>query len=67
MALSQSENQYPPLCVIQVKITDQGMMWRMKDGEPAVDTLDQLCMWLFTKLIEETKVCVDRQLKHGGG
>lgn len=60
MALSQSENQYPPLCTIQVRISDQGMMWRMKDSEPPVDTLDQLCMWLFQKLIEETKLCLDR-------
>lgn len=61
MALSQSENQYPAICTIQVKISEQGMMWRMREGEPAVDTLDQLCMWLFTKLVEETKVIVDKQ------
>ncbi|MBX9667936.1 MAG: hypothetical protein K2X93_09975 [Candidatus Obscuribacterales bacterium] len=66
MALSQTENQYPALCTIQVKISEHGMMWRMRDGEPAVDTLDQLCMWLFTKLVEETKVCVDKQLKPPG-
>lgn len=66
MALSQTENQYPPLCVIQVKISEQGMMWRMRDSEPAVDTLDQLCMWLFTKLVEETKVCVDKGMKPPG-
>jgi len=63
MALSQSENQYPPICVVQVRISEHGMMWRMRDGEPAVDTLDQLCMWLFTKLVEETKVVVDRLAK----
>lgn len=63
MALSQTENQYPPLCQIQVKISEQGMMWRMRDGEPPVDTLDQLCMWLFTKLVEETKHVVDKQMK----
>ncbi len=66
MALSQSENQYTPLCVIQVKISEQGMMWRMRDGEPPIDTLDQLCMWLFTKLIEETKYVVDRMQKPPG-
>ena len=58
MALSQSEDKYPPLCVMQVKITEQGMMWRMKDSEPPVDTLEQLSMWLFTKLVEETKKCL---------
>lgn len=60
MAMSLAENQYTPVCVIQVKISEQGMMWRMRDGEPPIDTLDQLCMWLFTKLIEETKYVVDR-------
>lgn len=66
MALSQTENQYPSLCCIQVKISEHGMMWRMRDGEPAVDTLDQLCMWLFTKLVEETKHCVDKGIKPPG-
>ncbi|MBI1272090.1 hypothetical protein GC174_16805 [bacterium] len=55
MGLSRAEEQYPPLCVMQVKISEQGMMWRMKDSEPPVDTLDQLCMWLFTRLVDETK------------
>ncbi|MBZ0186869.1 MAG: hypothetical protein K8F91_11540 [Candidatus Obscuribacterales bacterium] len=58
MALSQSENQYPALCVVQVKMTEQGMMWRMRDGEPPIDTLDQLAMWLFTRLVDETKKCL---------
>jgi len=55
MALSQSENQYKPIATIQVKITEQGMMWRMKDGVPQADSMDDLCMWLFGRLIEETK------------
>lgn len=58
MGLSQAEDQYPALCVMQVKITEAGMMWRMKDSEPPVDTLDQLCMWLFTRLVDETKKCL---------
>lgn len=58
MALSSAEDQYPPICVMQVKISEQGMMWRMKDSEPPVDTLDQLSMWLFTKLVDETKKCL---------
>ncbi len=66
MALSQMEKEYRPICVIQVKISENGMMWRVKDSEPPIDTLDQLSMWLFQKLIEETKVHVDKK-KSGKG
>lgn len=55
MALSKSEVDYKPLARIQVKISELGMMWRMSDGTPAVDSLDELCMWLFSALIQATK------------
>lgn len=55
MALSRTENDYQPIAVVQVKITDSGMMWRMRESNPPVDTLDQLCMWLFSALVQETK------------
>lgn len=55
MALSKIERQYKPIATMQVKITEQGMMWRMKDGVPPLDTLDELCMWLFSNLVQETK------------
>ncbi len=56
MALSQIEKQYKPIASMNVKITEQGMMWRMKDGVPPVDSLDELCMWLFSSLVQETKI-----------
>lgn len=55
MALSRTENDYQPIASIQVKITEQGMMWRMQDSNPPIETLDQLCMWLFHAMIQETK------------
>lgn len=55
MAQSSVENEYKPISTLQVRITEQGMMWRMADAVPPVDSLDKLCMWLFTTLIEETK------------
>lgn len=55
MALSKYENEYKPISTLQVRITEQGMMWRMADAVPPVDHLDKLCMWLFTTLVEETK------------
>jgi hypothetical protein len=55
MALSKGENEYKPLATIQVKITDEGMMWRLAEGNPPVDSLENLCMWLFSELIERTK------------
>ena len=68
MALSKSENEYQPLATIQVKITSEGMMWRMRDGKPAVDSLDELCKWLFSCLINETKrVIREEALEQPGG
>lgn len=55
MALSKTENEYKPISRIQVKITEEGMMWRMENGVPNVDSLDELCMWLFSNLVNETK------------
>ena len=55
MALSKSENEYRPLSTIQVKITEEGMMWRLAEGYPSVDSLEGLCMWLFRELIQKTK------------
>ncbi len=55
MALSRTENDYKAIAVLQVKITEQGMMWRMQDSNPPVETLDQLCMWLFSAMVQETK------------
>jgi hypothetical protein len=55
MALSQTENDYSPLVTVQVKITEEGMMWRLAEGYPSVDSLEALCMWLFRELIQKTK------------
>jgi len=55
MALSKGERDYKPLATIQIKITAEGMMWRMAAGVPPVDTLEHLSMWLFGRLIQETK------------
>lgn len=55
MALSKGESEYKPLATIQVKITEEGMMWRMADGNPSLDSLESMCMWLFSQLIERTK------------
>jgi len=55
MMLSKLENELRSVATIQVKITDQGMMWRMADGIPPVENLEDLSMWLFTGLIEQTK------------
>lgn len=55
LAGSLVEGEYKPISTLQVRIAEQGMMWRMADAIPPVDSLDKLCMWLFTTLIEETK------------
>ncbi len=61
MALSKMENEYKPLSRIQVRITEEGMMWRMENGVPNVDSLDELCMWLFGNLVNETKAATARR------
>jgi len=61
MALSKSEIDYKPLASIQVKISEAGMMWRMAEGTPSIDSLDELCMWLFSSLIQATKDATSEQ------
>lgn len=58
MALSKGENEYPPLTTIQVKIQEDGMMWRLAEGGPPVDSLENLCMWLFSQLVQKTKIAL---------
>lgn len=65
MALSRTESEYTSLARIQVKITADGMMWRMQDSNPPVDSLDELCMWLFGQLVAETKDAARRAEEEG--
>jgi hypothetical protein len=67
MALSKSEVDYKPLARIQVKISELGMMWRMADANPAVDSLDELCMWLFSALIQATKSAAQQDDNQAAG
>jgi hypothetical protein len=55
MALSKVEKQFKAIACMQVKITNEGMMWRMRESTPPTEGLDELCMWLFSNLIQETK------------
>jgi hypothetical protein len=55
IALSKTEKDFVPIAVMHVRIQEQGMMWRMADGVPNCDSLDDLCMWLFSNLVQETK------------
>lgn len=66
MALSKCEDEFKTVASLQVKITEQGMMWRMADSIPPVDSLEKLCMWLFTNLVEETKKKTKEDESDGG-
>jgi hypothetical protein len=55
MALSREEDEYTPLATLDIKISGNGMMWRLADGYPTVDSLESLSMWLFSQLIEQSK------------
>jgi hypothetical protein len=59
MALSRGESEYSPLASLQMRITQEGMMWRMVDGVPSVDDLEPLAMWLFQQLVQKTKAAAE--------
>jgi hypothetical protein len=58
MALSTIENQYPPLATIEIRVSDDGIMWRPVIIDPSCDSLESLCGWLFKQLVEETKAAI---------
>jgi len=58
MALSTIESEYPPLATIEIKVGDDGIMWRPVLVDPSCDSLESLCGWAFKQLVEETKGAV---------
>lgn len=66
IALSKYENEYRPVAILEIRFTEQGMMWRMKDGTPKVDSLDELSMWLFVNLIQDTKQAATKETQATG-
>jgi hypothetical protein len=59
MALSRGEKEYSPLATLQMRITEDGMMWRMVNSTPPVDDLEPLARWLFQQLVQETKAATE--------
>jgi hypothetical protein len=55
MALSKLEKEYKPLARIEIKVNDEGIIWRLVSSEAGFDTLEDLCAWLFQNLIDRTR------------
>ncbi len=61
MALSTIENEYPSLATIEIKVGNDGIMWRPVSVDPSCDSLESLCGTLFKQLVRETKLAVSSQ------
>jgi hypothetical protein len=55
MALSSVESEYQPLATIEVKVSEEGIVWRSLSDETSFNSLEELCAWLFQCLIDETR------------
>jgi len=58
MALSTIENEYIPLATIEIKVHDDGIMWRPLKVDPSCQSLEILCGWAFKQLVEETRAAI---------
>jgi hypothetical protein len=58
MALSTIESEYSPLATIEIKVGENGIMWRPVLVDPSCNSLESLCGWAFKQLVEETKKAV---------
>ncbi len=61
MALSTIESEYPPLATIEIKVGNDGIMWRPIAVTVASNSLESLCESLFKQLVQETKLAVSNQ------
>lgn len=61
MALSTIENEYPSLATIEIKVGNDGIMWRPVVMDPSCKSLESLCGMLFKQLIQETRMAVSGQ------
>jgi hypothetical protein len=58
MALSTIESEYPSLATIEIKVRDDGIMWRPLKVDPSCHSLESLCGWAFKQLVEETRTAI---------
>ena len=58
MALSKLEKEYNPLATIEIKVNDEGIVWRSLADESSFNSLEDLCAWLFKSLIDQTRKAI---------
>ncbi len=55
MALSLVETEYAPVATLQVRVSDEGISWRLRGMKFKPDTIEELCMGMFARFVETTK------------
>ncbi len=55
MALSLVETEYAPVATMQVKVSNDGVSWRLRGMQFKPDTIEELCMGMFARFVETTK------------
>jgi len=59
MAMSLLETGYEPVASIAVRVTEAGVVWKLINNSFKPDTLDDLCMWMFSEFVETTRKELD--------
>jgi len=59
MAMSLMETGYTPVATIGVKITEAGVRWKLMNNSFKPESLDDLCMWMFSQFVETTRTELD--------
>lgn len=55
MAMSLLETGYAPVATIGVRINESGVHWKLMNSSFKPDTLDDLCMWMFSEFVDTTR------------
>ena len=55
MALSLIETEFAPVGIMQIKVNEQGMSWRLRGSQFSPDTIEELSMGMFARFVEATK------------
>lgn len=55
MALSLVETEFAPVATLQVKVSEEGLSWRVRGNDFKPDTIEELCMGMFARFVSATK------------
>jgi hypothetical protein len=66
MALSRVEKEYNPLITIEIKVNEEGIVWRSLADGSSFNSLEDLCAWLFQSLIDQTRGAISARSRDDG-